>query len=68
MTFSRVVHKLDGRYASFGYMLEGFDVLDAIADEPTHGPETWNKPLNAPVIRSIRVTSDAELPPVVRLP
>lgn len=61
-------HKLDGRYASFGYMLEGFDVLDRIADEPTYGPETWNKPLNAPVIRSIRVTSDESLPPVVRLP
>lgn len=63
-------HKLDGRYAAFGYMLEGFDVLDAIAEQPTHGAETWNKPLNAPVIKSIRVTSTQHetLPPVIRLP
>ena len=61
-------HKLDGRYAAFGYMTEGYDVLDRIADTETSGPETWNKPLVMPVIQSIRVTSDEELPPVVRLP
>ena len=61
-------HKLDGRYAAFGYMLEGWDVLDEIAETETSGPETWNKPLVMPIIASIRVTSDTELPPVVRLP
>ncbi|MFR3322065.1 MAG: peptidylprolyl isomerase [Lachnospiraceae bacterium] len=34
-----VVHqdaaKLDGRYAAFGQMVSGFEVLDAIADVPT---------------------------------
>lgn len=54
-----VVHKdaakLDGRYAAFGEMLSGFFVLDKIADEPTYGPETWNKPVKMPVIRKITV-------------
>ena len=52
-----VVHqdapKLDGRYAAFGEMISGFEVLDAIASEPTYGPETWNKPVNMPVIEKI---------------
>ena len=61
-------HKLDGRYASFGYMTPGFEVLDAIADLPTSGPESWNKPLEMPRISSIRVVSDRALPPVERLP
>lgn len=46
-------HKLDGRYAAFGRMTAGFDVLDAIAALPTSGPETWNKPLRMPVISRI---------------
>ena len=62
-------HKLDGRYAAFGYMLQGFDTLDAIAALETSGPETWNKPLHPPVITTIRVTTDGEpLPPLQRLP
>ena len=52
-----VVHKdapkLDGRYAAFGEMDSGFEVLDAIASQPTHGPETWNKPVKMPVITRI---------------
>ena len=54
-----VVHqdaaKLDGRYAAFGEMESGFEVLDAIAAMPTHGPETWNKPVKMPVITRITV-------------
>lgn len=46
-------HKLDGRYAAFGQMVSGFEVLDAIAELPTHGPETWNKPVEMPVMTSI---------------
>lgn len=62
-------HKLDGRYAAFGYMLDGFDVLDTLAALPTSGPETWNKPDVMPVMASVRVTVDGEtLPPVRRLP
>ena len=54
-----VVHKdapkLDGRYAAFGEMESGFDVLDAIASQPTLGPETWNKPIDMPVITKITI-------------
>lgn len=54
-----VVHKdaakLDGRYAAFGEMESGFDVLDAIANQPTYGPETWNKPKQMPVITKITI-------------
>ena len=52
-----VVHedalKLDGRYAAFGEMESGFDVLDRIAAVPTSGPDTWNKPLQMPVIAKV---------------
>ena len=54
-----VVHKdaakLDGRYAAFGEMESGFDVLDAIANQPTYGPETWNRPKQMPVITKITI-------------
>lgn len=62
-------HKLDGRYASFGYLISGFETLDAIAALPTSGAETWNKPDHMPMIASIRVDLQGELPPPVqRLP
>lgn len=48
-------HKLDGRYAAFGQMTQGFEVLDAIAQVETSGPETWNKPLKMPIISSIEI-------------
>jgi peptidyl-prolyl cis-trans isomerase B (cyclophilin B) len=51
----RDAHKLDGRYAAFGKLLEGFDLLDAIAELPTLGPEEYNKPLAPPLIREIRI-------------
>jgi len=61
-------HKLDDRYAAFGSMLEGFETLDDMAKLETSGAETWNRPLNPPVIQSIRVTTDGEtLPPVQRI-
>ena len=57
-----VVHqdaeKLNGRYAAFGQLVSGFEVLDAIAELPTSGPDTWNKPLRMPVIRKIIIDSD----------
>ena len=48
-------HKLDGRYAAFGQMVSGFDVLDQIAALPTHGAETWNRPVEMPVMSSVRI-------------
>ena len=59
-------HKLDGRYAAFGYMTDGFDVLDRLAALPTSGSETWNKPILMPVMQSVRVKGDS-LPDVVRI-
>lgn len=62
-------HKLDGRYAAFGYLQSGFDTLDAIAELPTSGSETWNKPDQMPVIESIRVDLQGEaLPSLQRIP
>ena len=51
-------HKLDGRYAAFGQMVSGFEVLDAIAEVPTYGAKTWNKPVDMPVIGSIRIEEE----------
>ena len=51
----RDAHKLDGRYAAFGEMESSFDVLDAIAALPTHGPETWNKPVEMPVMEQVLI-------------
>ncbi len=48
-------HKLDGKYAAFGMMTEGFDVLDVIATTPTLPPEQENRPLTPQVIQSIRI-------------
>lgn len=48
-------HKLDGRYAAFGQMVSGLEVLDEIAKLPTSGKETWNKPLDMPVISRIQI-------------
>jgi len=66
----RDANRLDGCYAAFGYMLEGFGVLDDLAALPTFGKEIWNKPLRMPIIRWIRVEAAGEepLPPVQRLP
>ena len=48
-------------------MTAGFDVLDRLADLPTSGPETWNKPLDMPRMRRVRVVSDAPLPEIRRI-
>ena len=61
-------HRLDGRYAAFGYMRSGHEVLDALATLPTSGSDTWNKPLDMPIMRTVRVTADEALPEVKRLP
>ncbi len=51
-----IVHEdashLDGQYAAFGKVVEGMDVVDAIAEAPTDGDD---RPLTPPqVIKSIR--------------
>lgn len=59
-----VVHqdagKLDGRYAAFGQMKSGFDVLDRIAGLPTYGAGTWNKPVEMPVMKSVEIVDSTQ--------
>ena len=55
-------HKLDNRYAAFGKMLEGFDILDQIANVPTLPKEQENKPLEDQVIQSITVDYNGYVP------
>ena len=43
---------LDGQYAAFGHVVEGMDVVDAIAAVPT---DFRDKPINPVVIKSITV-------------
>lgn len=43
---------LDGQYAAFGQVIEGMDVVDAIADERT---DFSDKPLNDCVIKTMRI-------------
>lgn len=46
-------HKLDGRYAAFGQLISGFEVLDRIAELPTYGAKTWNKPVEIPIMAGV---------------
>lgn len=48
-------HKLDGRYAAFGQLIEGFEVLDEIAAVATAPPEKENRPLQPQIIESIQI-------------
>lgn len=54
-----IVHKdatyLDGQYAAFGRVVEGMDVVDAIAEVPTNGND---RPLTEQVIETIRVIEE----------
>ncbi len=51
-------HKLDGRYAAFGQLTEGFEVLDQIAALHTYGPESWNKPVKLPVMSRVKIVRE----------
>jgi len=53
---------LDNNYAAFGRVTSGLEVVDRIAETPNSGPDGAVAPENMPVIRSITVDSDVELP------
>jgi len=54
---------LDGKYAAFGKVTEGMDVVDKIADTPSSGsPSGTVKPEDMPVIKSIVINDDTPLP------
>lgn len=46
---------LDGNYAAFGRMTEGFDVLDRIGAVETTGSHDWNKPYDMPLMESVTI-------------
>ncbi|WP_025724756.1 peptidylprolyl isomerase [Acholeplasma granularum] len=61
-----IVHKetdfLDGRYASFGGLIYGFDVLDKIANLATNSSDS---PLNKVIIENITVEYNGYVPKTV---
>ena len=61
-----IVHKdstfLDGSYAAFGAVTKGMDVVDKLAKTPNDGPNGSVASKNMPVIKSITIDSDIELP------
>lgn len=46
---------LDGQYAAFGMTVQGFDILDAIAQAPTKSPMEENRPLEPQIIETIAI-------------
>ena len=58
-----IVHQdanfLDGQYAAFGMLLDGFEVLDRIASVPTGSEREGNPPREPQTIKSITVTMNA---------
>lgn len=62
-----VVHQdaamLDGQYAAFGMMTDGFDVLDAIATTPTRSAQEENRPIEPQIIETIAITLGDYQPP-----
>lgn len=53
---------LDGSYAAFGQVISGMDVVDRLANTPNSGPNGAVSASDMPVIRSITIDSDIELP------
>ena len=53
---------LDGDYAAFGRVTEGMDVVDRLADTPNDGPNGSVASKDMPVIKSITIDDDIELP------
>jgi len=53
---------LDGSYAAFGMVTDGFDIVDELADTPTFGSNGSVSPENMPVMASITIDGDFEIP------
>ena len=53
---------LDGGYAAFGQVTSGLEVVDKIAATPNSGPNGAVSESNKPVIATITIDSDIELP------
>ena len=59
---------LDGSYAAFGMVTDGMDVVDELADTPVIDGNGTVRPGDMPVMASITIDSDIELPEPDRLP
>ena len=59
---------LDGSYAAFGKVISGIEVVDRIADTPNSGANGAVAGKDMPVIKSITIDSDVELPEPDKLP
>jgi peptidyl-prolyl cis-trans isomerase B (cyclophilin B) len=55
-------------YASFGRVVSGMEVVDEIAATPNSGPNGAVAPGDMPVIRSITIDSDIDLPVPEKIP
>ena len=53
---------LDGSYAAFGKVTSGMEVVDKLAGTPSESGSGAVAPENMPVIRSITIDDDIELP------
>ena len=53
---------LDGSYAAFGQVTSGMDVVDKLAATPSESGSGAVAPANMPVIKSITIDDDVELP------
>ena len=53
---------LDGSYAAFGRVISGMDVVDSIAGTPNSGPNGAVAEADKPVMRSVTIDDDVELP------
>ncbi len=67
-----IVHEdtasLDGSYAAFGRVTSGMDVVDKLADTPNSGPNGAVANADKPVIKSITIDQDVDLPEPDKLP
>jgi peptidyl-prolyl cis-trans isomerase B (cyclophilin B) len=59
---------LDKEYAAFGKVTDGMDVVDRLAKTPNSGGNGSVTPENMPVIKTITIDDDIELPEPIRLP
>ena len=58
---------LNGSYAAFGKVVSGMDVVDLVADTPNSGPNGAVAEEDKPIIKSITIDDDIELPEPNRL-
>ena len=58
---------LDGSYAAFGMLTQGFDVLDAIATVPTKPQWEENRPLEPQIMEKVTVELNGYTPQVTRI-